>query len=55
MAKLTPIEREQLEVVDLHLNRFLRTFKMKHRKGKDLAHLHVLEDAANLLSIMRLR
>jgi hypothetical protein len=55
MAKLTPVEREQLEVADLHLNRFLRTFKMKLRKGKDLAHLQGLETAANLLNIMRMK
>lgn len=55
MAKLTPLEREQLEVADLHLSRFLRTFKLKHRKGKDLAHLQGLETAANLLDIMRLK
>jgi hypothetical protein len=55
MAKLTPVEREQLEVADLHLNRFLRTFKLKNRKGKDLAHLKGLETAANLLDIMRLK
>jgi len=55
MAKLTPVEREQLEVADLHLNRFLRTFKLKERKGKARAHLQGLETAANLLDIMRLK
>lgn len=55
MAKLTPVEQEQLEVADLHLNRFLRTFKLKERKGADRAHLQGLETAANLLNLMRLR
>jgi len=54
MAKLTPVEREQLEVADLHLQRFLRAFKAKTRKGKDLEHLRGLESAANLLAAMRL-
>lgn len=55
MAKLTPVEREQLEVADLHLHRFLRTFKLKFRKGKDHAHLQGLETAANLLDIMKMK
>lgn len=55
MAKLTPLEREQLEVADLHLNRFLRTFKLKACKGADRAHLQGLENAANLLDVMRLK
>lgn len=54
MAKLTPVEREQLEIADLHLNRFLRTFKMKERKGVARSHLQGLEQAANLLNLMRL-
>jgi len=55
MPKLTPVEREQLEVADLHLNRLLRTFKLKNRTGKDLEHLKGLETAANLLDVMRLK
>lgn len=54
MAKLTPVEQEQLDVADIHLQRFLRTFKTKARKGKDLEHLRGLESAANLLMVMRL-
>lgn len=55
MAKLTPVEREQLEVADLHLHRFLRTFKLKERKGADRVTLERLETAANLLDIMRMK
>jgi hypothetical protein len=54
MAKLTSVEREQLEVANIHLQRFLRSFKAKPRQGKALDHLRDLEFAVNLLAVMEL-
>lgn len=54
MSKLTLQESERIDLAAYFCGRALGLYKQKHRRGKDLEKLKLLEQAANALNAARL-
>jgi hypothetical protein len=54
MSNMTDVEQERLDVAETSVERLLRLYKQKPRKGKDLKRLAYLEEALQRLQAARL-